>query len=64
MLCERYRVHLRYVTVGGKRVLRCPYSHKKHYEEDGHRPGDVAASPAYSRKGVLCGEKSELNVNV
>lgn len=32
MLCESHRVQLRYVTHGGKRVLRCPLAHKKHYE--------------------------------
>src|SRR6266567_4949435 len=32
MLCEKHRARLQYVTHGGKRVLRCPYSHKKHYE--------------------------------
>jgi hypothetical protein len=39
-------------ALGGNRVLRCPFSHKKHNEE-GSRPADVAASPAYIRKGFV-----------
>lgn len=35
MLCEKHRVQLRYETHGGRRVLRCPYSHRKRSEFGG-----------------------------